>query len=176
MFCRFVLLLDRSSKRKDVNLAQTIRHGLNQWIDQLPAEESEVAIISFTSKDARINLRPTIVYERSREGIQGRIPRRLSRDNKDGCLQCALQKLESLKKSSDSKTKVIVFSKSKILSKELSTETYILYFGNVTATSNVQHLFKIENTVNSRDIFQILSDISESKYQTFHKENIIFSK
>ena len=105
MFCRFVLLLDRSSKRKDVNLAQTIRHGLNQWIDQLPAEESEVAIISFTSKDARINLRPTIVNERSREGIQGRIPRRLSKDNKDECLQCAIQKLETLKESSDSTTK-----------------------------------------------------------------------
>ena len=84
---RYVLLLERSSIM-DVNERWTnIRRALYRFIQYLPTG-SELSIISF-GIEAKVNLPPTVVTDTNREGLHGRIPRKvLMEDN--ACTYCAL--------------------------------------------------------------------------------------
>ena len=84
---RFVLVLDRTSVM-GLNNRWSLLHGqLFRYISSLP-NDVEVAIVTF-GKSAEVVLKPTLLSADNREGIYGRIPRRLLEDDL-GCLECAI--------------------------------------------------------------------------------------
>jgi hypothetical protein len=101
----FVLVLDRSALlAQAVPLQDTgaipesslnwesLQKALFQFISKLPVGV-KLAIISYggVADSAAVNLPPTLVTERNREGLHGRIPRRALMHDTESCLDCALR-------------------------------------------------------------------------------------
>ena len=84
---RFVVVLDRSSAM-GLNNRWSLLHGqLFRFISSLP-NDVEVGIVTF-GKSAEVVLKPTLLTSDNREGVYGRIPRRILEDD-DSCLECAI--------------------------------------------------------------------------------------
>ena len=89
---RFVVVLDRTSSM-GVNNRWSLLHGqLFRYISSLP-NEAEVGIITF-GKTAEVVLQPTLLTADNREGVYGRIPRRMVEDDM-ACLECAIRLAET---------------------------------------------------------------------------------
>jgi hypothetical protein len=86
---RFVIVLERSNAM-GLNSRWSLLHGeLFRFIASLPAEEAEVAVVTY-GKTASLTLAPTLLTQENREGIYGRIPRR-HLDEEAACLDCGLR-------------------------------------------------------------------------------------
>ena len=85
---RYVLLLDRSSSMGINGRWTTIQRALYRFVSYLPVG-SELSIITF-GKTADINLPPTVVTDTNREGLHGRIPRKVLETDDLACTYCAL--------------------------------------------------------------------------------------
>ena len=95
----YVLVLDRSSSSSNTDLDlendsrnwEVLQQALFQFIAKLPTGSS-LSIISYGGEDAQMNLPPTLITEKNREGLHGRIPRRpLVHEYDSACLDCALK-------------------------------------------------------------------------------------
>ena len=126
---RYVLLLDRTSMMGVNGRWTNIKRAFFRFINNLPVG-SELSIISFDSKEAIVNLPPTVVTDNNREGLHGRIPRKVDHgirkerggqparntdeaSNDIGCTFCALnaslnQALTNYVGETDSGTIVLV--------------------------------------------------------------------
>ena len=85
---RYVLLLDRSSSMGQNGRWTTIQRALYRFVSYIPVG-SELSIITF-GKTADINLPPTVVTDTNREGLHGRIPRKVLENDDVSCSYCAL--------------------------------------------------------------------------------------
>lgn len=85
---RYVLLLDRSSSMAVNGRWTTIQRALYRFVSYLPVG-SELSIITFGST-ADLNLPPTVVTDTNREGLHGRIPRKVLENDDVACTYCAL--------------------------------------------------------------------------------------
>lgn len=85
---RYVLLLERSSIMNVNDRWTNLRRALYRFIQYLPTG-SELSIITFGS-EAKVDLPPTVVTDLNREGLHGRIPRKVILDEDQGCIFCAL--------------------------------------------------------------------------------------
>ena len=85
---RYVLLLDRSSSMGVNGRWTTIQRSLYRFVSYLPVG-SELSIITF-GKTADLNLPPTVVTDTNREGLHGRIPRKVLETDDVACTYCAL--------------------------------------------------------------------------------------
>jgi hypothetical protein len=85
---RYVLLLDRSSSMGQNGRWTTIQRALYRFVSYIPVG-SELSIITF-GKAADINLPPTVVTDTNREGLHGRIPRKVLENDDTSCSYCAL--------------------------------------------------------------------------------------
>ena len=65
-----------------------IRRALYRFIQYLPTG-SELSIISFGT-ESKVDLPPTVVTDDNREGLHGRIPRKVILDEDNACTYCAL--------------------------------------------------------------------------------------
>ena len=95
----YVLVLDRSSSSTNTDLDlendslnwEVLQQALFQFISKLPVGSS-LSIISYGGEDAQMNLPPTLITEKNREGLHGRIPRRpLIHEYDSACLDCAMK-------------------------------------------------------------------------------------
>ena len=75
---RYVLLLDRTSIMGINGRWKNIKRAFFRFINNLPVG-SELSIITFDGQGAIVNLPPTIVTDSNREGLHGRIPRKVER-------------------------------------------------------------------------------------------------
>ena len=73
---RYVLLLDRTSMMGIKDRWTNIKRSFFRFISHLPVG-SELSIISFDNEEAVVNLPPTVVTDDNREGLHGRIPRKV---------------------------------------------------------------------------------------------------
>ena len=71
---RYVLLLDRTPAMETRWTA--VKRAFFRFINNLPVG-SELSIISFDADEATVNLPPTVVTDSNREGLHGRIPRKV---------------------------------------------------------------------------------------------------
>ena len=78
---RYVLLLDRTSRMEVNGRWTTVKRAFFRFINNLPVG-SELSIISFDSHEAVVNLPPTVVTDSNREGLHGRIPRKVDHGGK----------------------------------------------------------------------------------------------
>lgn len=85
---RYVLLLDRSSSMGLNGRWTTIQRALYRFVSYIPVG-SELSIITFGTT-ADINLPPTVVTDTNREGLHGRIPRKVLENDESSCSYCAL--------------------------------------------------------------------------------------
>ena len=93
----FVLVLDISSTMEQANRWTNVKKALFRFI-QLLDEGSTLSIVIF-GETASLVLPPTIVTEEKREGLHGRIPRRVMETNQS-CVQCGLKlAADTLRKS-----------------------------------------------------------------------------
>ena len=94
---QFVLVLDISSTMDLANRWTNVKKALFRFI-QLLEEGSTLSIVVF-GETASLVLPPTIVTEDKREGLHGRIPRRVMETNQS-CVQCGLKlAVDTLRKS-----------------------------------------------------------------------------
>ena len=85
---RFVVVLDRSSAM-GLNNRWSLLHGqLFRFISSLPSD-AEVGLVTFGAT-AEVVLKPTLLSGDNREGVYGRIPRRILEDDA-ACLECAIR-------------------------------------------------------------------------------------
>ena len=85
---RFVVVLDRSSAM-GLNNRWSLLHGqLFRFISSLP-NDAEVGLVTFGAT-AEVVLKPTLLSGDNREGVYGRIPRRILEDD-TACLECAIR-------------------------------------------------------------------------------------
>ena len=73
---RYVLLLDRTSVMGINGRWTNIKRAFFRFINNLPVG-SELSIITFDGQGAIVNLPPTVVTNINREGLHGRIPRKV---------------------------------------------------------------------------------------------------
>jgi len=85
---KFVLVLDISSHMEHANRWTNVKKALFRFI-QLLDEGATLSIVIF-GETASLVLPPTIVTEEKREGLHGRIPRRVMETNQS-CVQCGLK-------------------------------------------------------------------------------------
>ena len=81
---RFVLILDRSQNMREK--WPILYAAISEFLTMLP-DNSEISIITF-AKNAIMHLPPTVVTEKNRNGIIGRLPKRTTTDT-EICLFCA---------------------------------------------------------------------------------------
>ena len=85
---RFVVVLDRSSAM-GLNNRWSLLHGqLFRLIASLP-DQVEVGVVTF-GRAAEVVLQPTLLTPHNREGVYGRIPRRILDHEDEACLECGL--------------------------------------------------------------------------------------
>lgn len=85
---RYVILLERTSVMNVNSRWTNIRRALYRFIQYLPTG-SELSIISYGS-EAKVDLPPTVVTDANREGLHGRIPRKVIINEDNACTSCAL--------------------------------------------------------------------------------------
>ncbi len=99
---RYTIVLDRSSGAMGANgrwrnVLRSLRRFL-RW--QVPVG-ARVALVTFGSRDANMDLPPTVVTDSNREGLAGRVPRRVLQstssssssvesEDPDSCVYCAM--------------------------------------------------------------------------------------
>ena len=87
-----ILVLDISSKM--ASKWSRTRDALFRLVSHMPSG-SELGIISAKSKEAVVNVEPTVVLGSNREGLHGRIPYRLLNEH-DACIQCGIEKATAM--------------------------------------------------------------------------------
>ena len=84
---RYVIVLERTSIMNINQRWTNIKRALYRFIQYLPTG-SELSIISYGT-EATVNLPPTVVTEANKEGLHGRIPRKVILED-TACTYCAL--------------------------------------------------------------------------------------
>ncbi|QQP41565.1 Epithelial chloride channel proteinlike, partial [Caligus rogercresseyi] len=84
----FSILLDRSSIMGRNHRWTNIKRAFYRLFQLLPAG-TRLSIISFGS-EAVLDLHPTVLSDSNREGLHGRIPRKVLENEDSGCVPCAL--------------------------------------------------------------------------------------
>ena len=84
---RYVIVLERTSIMNINQRWTNIKRALYRFIQYLPTG-SELSIISYGT-EATVNLPPTVVTEANKEGLHGRIPRKVILED-NACTYCAL--------------------------------------------------------------------------------------
>ena len=127
---RYVLLLERSSSMGVNGRWTTIQRALYRFVSYLPIG-SELSIITF-GKTADINLPPTVVTDTNREGLHGRIPRKVLENDDVACSYCALNaSLSALQNFMG----------------QLDTGSVILITGSSERVTNLETIMKIVDRV-----------------------------
>lgn len=119
---RYVLVLERSSTMDINNRWTTIKRALYRFIQYLPTG-TELSIVTFGT-EAKVDLPPTVVTDANREGLHGRIPRKVL-DEDNACTYCALN--TSLKSLNN-------------FMGQLETGTLILVSGSPSKTVNLERI------------------------------------
>ena len=84
---RYTLVLERTAAMDLNNRWTNVKRALYRFIQYVPVG-TEISIITF-GKDASLNLPPTIVTDANREGLHGRIPRKVLSEDL-ACVFCAV--------------------------------------------------------------------------------------
>ena len=84
---RFVLVLDRTASMDVANRWTYVKRSFFRFFQHLPIG-SHVSIVTFGGA-ATVNLPPTVVTDINREGLHGRIPRKVLKEDV-GCVTCGL--------------------------------------------------------------------------------------
>ena len=84
---RYAVVLERTSLMNANGRWTNVRRAFYRFLSYLPAG-AEVSIITF-GKEAAMNLPPTVVTDANREGLHGRIPRKVLSEDL-ACVFCAL--------------------------------------------------------------------------------------
>ncbi len=86
---RYVLVLERTSVMNINQRWTNLRRALFRFIQYLPTG-SELSIVTF-GNEAKVDLPPTVVTDTNREGLHGRIPRKvILNEEEKACISCAL--------------------------------------------------------------------------------------
>ena len=85
---KYVVLLDRTSVMGINSRWVNVKRAFYRFISYLPVG-TELSIVTFGSR-ASLNLPPTIVTDQNREGLHGRIPRKVLDNDDFSCVNCAL--------------------------------------------------------------------------------------
>ena len=84
---KYTLVLERTSIMSANGRWRNVRRAFYRFLNYVPAG-AEVSIVTF-GKEAALNLPPTVVTDANREGLHGRIPRKVLADDL-ACVFCAL--------------------------------------------------------------------------------------
>jgi hypothetical protein len=84
---KYTIVLERTSTMNANGRWTNVKRAFYRFLNYLPVG-SEISIVTF-GKEAALNLPPTIVTDANREGLHGRIPRKVLSDDL-ACVFCAL--------------------------------------------------------------------------------------
>ena len=105
---KYTVVLERTSIMNANGRWKNVRRAFYRFLNYLPVG-AEVSIITF-GKEAAMNLPPTVVTDANREGLHGRIPRKVLADDL-ACVFCALNmSLGALSRSGDDLGTVILLT------------------------------------------------------------------
>ena len=105
---KYTVVLERTSIMNAGGRWKNVRRAFYRFLNYLPVG-AQVSIITF-GKEAAMNLPPTVVTDANREGLHGRIPRKVLADDL-ACVFCALNmSLGALNSSGDDLGTVILLT------------------------------------------------------------------
>ena len=144
---RYVLLLDRTSIMGTNGRWKNIKRAFFRFINKIPVG-SELSIITFDAHGAIVNLPPTIVTNINREGLHGRIPRKVESTSRRKIRQHNIP--QEMFASIDNEVTACTFcalnaSLSKILTNypgETGTGTILLVTGSIKKPNHLSELLE----------------------------------
>lgn len=165
-----ILVLDLSQKMQPDQRWSRARDALFRLVSHMPTG-SELGIITVGSKEANVNIEPTVVRESNREGLHGRIPYRLLND-REACLQCGIEKAQSLI-NPEHLGAIIIVSAEPYMAFDTAQPIYQVFFDDVQmsnpSSNGLQRMFKVPR--NTR-VLQNLSSIFLSILKLAHGPGI----